>query len=56
MNLVIGILIAVVMTVATLTQRGEIPRTPGYLIAGVLAVITFGVAIARYNRRKAAGE
>jgi len=56
MNIVIGVLLAVVMTVATLAQTGQIPRTAGYVIAGVLAAITFGVAIARFNKRKAAGE
>ena len=56
MNAAIGGLTIFLIVLVGMTQNGSIPKTPGYVGAGVLAVIIMGLAIARYKGRKAAGE
>lgn len=56
LNTVIWILVFGTMAVVSLTQNGTLPKTGGYVGAGVLCAITMGVALVRYRREKAAGK
>jgi len=56
MGPLINFLVLMVLLFAGLAQTHSIPPGIGFGIAGVLAVITFGLAIARYKKRKDRGE
>jgi pantoate kinase len=56
MGPLINFLVLMVLLFAGLAQTNSIPRGVGYGIAGALAVITFILAIIRYNQRKDRGE
>jgi hypothetical protein len=56
MGPLINFLVLMVFLLAGLAQTGSIPKGPGLIAAGVLAVITFILAIVRYKKRKGGGE
>jgi hypothetical protein len=56
MGPLIGFLVFMVLLFAGLAQTNSISPKLGYGIAIPLAVITFGLAIVRYNQRKGGGE
>ena len=56
MNAIISSGVLLTLLFVGLAQTGSIPPPIGYGIAGVTAVVTFGLAIARYKGRKDAGE
>jgi hypothetical protein len=56
MNGLITFLSLMVFLLAGLTQHGDIGKSLGYGIAIPLAVVTFILAIVRYNQRKGRGE
>ncbi len=56
MNALITALTLLVLTFATLAQRGSVSKGVGYGVAGTLAVITLALAYLRFKKRKANGE
>ena len=56
MNTLIWALIFTVMATVSLTQNGTLPKTAGYVAAGLLSAVTMIVAYIRYRREKAAGK
>ncbi len=56
MNIAISILVLATLFFAGMAQSKSIDPRIAYAIAGVSAVVAMGLAIARYGKRKSAGE
>jgi|GEM_PF-2191476 len=56
MDALITALSLLVLTFATLAQRGSVGKGTGYGIAGALAAVTLVLAWVRFKKRKADGE
>jgi hypothetical protein len=56
MNALISGLTLFLLVLVGMTQNGSLPKTPGYVASGALAVLILILGVVRFRQRKANGE